>query len=171
MRAKLTPDEIPDLIVFSDMQFDQANATHLGGSWRPAFERLSQRFAEVGRTICGEPYAAPRIIFWNLRGKTVGFPVAKDTPNTQMLSGFSPALLKLLISGKDLVAEEEEVVAPDGSVKIVKSGPTPEQTFRAALDDSAFDVVRLKLSELNEGPFAGYCFCKEDMGFEVVDMD
>ena len=170
-RAKLKPDEIPDLIVFSDMQFDSA---HRGGSnWLTAFERLSQRFAAVGKEICGEPYAAPRIIFWNLRANTVGFPVAKDTPNTQMLSGFSPALLKLVISGKDLVEEEEEVVAPSGSVKLVRSGPTPAQTYRAALDDAAFDVVRLKLAELEEGPFAGYDFCKaeEDMGFEVIDAD
>ena len=41
-------------------------------------ERLTRRFAEVGARVCGEPYATPRIIYWNLRGNTVGFPVQAD---------------------------------------------------------------------------------------------
>ena len=97
--ARLKPDEVPDLIVFSDMQFDQAHGGGRG-SWETHHERLTRRFAEVGRAVCGEPYAAPRIIYWNLRGDTAGFPVAADAPNTQMLSGFSPSLLKLVLSGK-----------------------------------------------------------------------
>ena len=173
--AKLPPDEVPDLIVFSDMQFDQANGGH-GGRWETAFERLQRRFAEVGQRVCGAPYAAPRIIFWNLRANTVGFPVAKDTPNVQLLSGFSPALLKLVVSGADLVGDEEEVtetvVMPDGSIqtttKVVRSGPTPEQTLRTALDDAVFDAVRLRLAALEAGPFKDYAFAPKDGMFEMV---
>ena len=173
--AKLPPDEVPDLIVFSDMQFDQANGGH-GGRWETAFERLQRRFAEVGQRVCGAPYAAPRIIFWNLRANTVGFPVAKDAPNVQLLSGFSPALLKLVVSGADLVGDEEEVtetvVMPDGSIqtttKVVRSGPTPEQTLRTALDDAVFDAVRLRLAALEAGPFKDYAFAPKDGTFEMV---
>ena len=183
-RAKLTPGEIPDLIVFSDMQFDEAGGMfdHYGGyggygrrsqpsSWETHLERLQRRFAEVGKAVCGEPYAAPRIIFWNLRGNTAGCPATADAPNTQLLSGFSPALLKLVMSGADIVSEDEEVVQPDGTVKVVRSGPTPKQTVRKALDDSAFDAVRLKLSELSEGPLKDYTFSKAqaaEEAFEVV---
>ena len=119
---------------------------------------------------------APRIIFWNLRGNTPGFPIAENTPNTQMLSGFSQAMLKLVMTGAELVADEVKVVQPDGSTKVVKSGPTPEQTMRAALDDSAYDAVRLKLSELTSGPLAGYMFEskaeeeEQEGGFELVDV-
>jgi len=118
--------------------------------------------------VCGEPYGAPRIVFWNLRS-SVGFPVSNDTPNTQMISGFSPALLKLVVSGADLVAEEEQIVQPDGTVKVVRSGPTPAETLRKALDDECFDAVRRKLSELDKGPFASYTFDKEDAGFVLAD--
>jgi len=172
--AKLPPDEVPDLIVFSDMQFDEARGR--GGRWETAFERLRRRFAEVGQRVCGAPYAAPRIIFWNLRANTVGFPVAKDTPNVQLLSGFSPALLKLVVSGADLVGDEEEVtetaVMPDGSIqtttKVVRSGPTPEQTLRTALDDAVFDAVRLQLAALEAGPFKDYAFAPKEGAFEMV---
>jgi len=174
---KLSPDSIPDLIVFSDMQFDEARGAHSYGfhtqrvsSWETHYERLERRFAEVGVAVCGQPYAPPQIIFWNLRGNAVGFPVAKDAPNTQLLSGFSPSLLKLVLTGAELVAEEEEVTMPDGTVKVKKSGPTPEQTLRAALDDEAYDAVRMKLSALTSGPLAAYSFAKEEAGFELVDL-
>ena len=95
----------------------------------------------------------------------------KDAPNVQMLSGFSPTLLKLVLTGAELVVEEEEVVQPDGTVKVKRSGPTPEQTVRAALDDTAYDAVRLKLSELKSGPFAEYHWeGKDEAGFELVDV-
>ena len=160
--ARLKPDEVPDLIVFSDMQFNQAHGGGRG-SWETHHERLTRRFAEVGRAVCGEPYAAPRIVYWNLRGDTAGFPVAADAPNTQMLSGFSPSLLKLVLSGKDLVGDEQEVTMPDGTVKLVREGPTPAETVRAALDDEAFDAVRLALAAVKQGPLAAYTFEKEDL--------
>ena len=160
--ARLKPDEVPDLIVFSDMQFNQANGGGRG-RWETHHERLTRRFAEVGRAVCGEPYAAPRIIYWNLRGDTAGFPVAADEPNTQLLSGFSPSLLKLVLSGKDIVADEKEVAMPDGTVKLVREGPTPAETVRAALDDEAFDAVRLALAAVKHGPLAAYTFEKDEL--------
>jgi len=168
-QARLKPDEIPDLIVFSDMEFDMARSSYgsRSRSWETHHERLVRRFAEVGRSVCGEPYAAPRIIYWNLRGASPSFPVQADAPNTQMLSGFSPSLLKLVLSGKDLVGDEKEVVMPDGTVKVVREGPTPAETVRQALDDPAFDPVRLALSGVTEGPLASYTFEKD--GFEVLD--
>jgi len=181
--AKLKPDDIPDLLVLSDMQFNEAGGGHDGyyrstthSSWSTAYEHIERRFAEVGVSICGQPYPPPRIIFWNLRANTVGFPVAADAPNVQMLAGFSPALLKLVLTGAELVVEEEEVVRPDGSVHVKRSGPTPEQTLRAALDDPRYDAIRLKLSELGSGPLALYTFKRaEDVSaegdFDLVDVD
>jgi len=172
---RLKPDELPDLIVFSDMQFDQsmdASRRHEGQPfWETHLRRLRRRFEQAGRFVCGEPYAAPRIIFWNLRGDTYGFPAVAQEPNVQMLSGFSPALLKLILTGADLVGEEEEVeeILPDGSIvmRVVRQGPTPAQTVRAALDDDAFDAVRLALSAVSKGALAGYRFEKD--GFEMVE--
>ena len=42
-------------------------------------------------------------------------------------------------------------------------GPTPAETVRAALDDAAFDAVRLALAAVKEGPLAAYSFVKEDV--------
>ena len=157
---KLEPDKIPDLIVFSDMQFDQANGNHgyygynrsPHKSWDTNYNILIQRFAEVGTKICGKPYRPPKIIFWNLRGNTDNFPVTSDTPNVQMLSGFSPSLLKLLLTGVEINNTSNT------------STVTPMQTYLAAINDNAFDLVRMKLSDMTTGVFANYKFIPPDNG-------
>ena len=124
---KMPPEEVPDLIVFSDMQFDQADrgySTH--------YQLIEQKFRQLG-----PEYKPPRIIFWNLRGDTSGFPVTANTPNTQMLSGFSPAMLKLVLSGKEIVSDDNTPI-------------TPYQTFRLAIDDEVYDPVRLVIQESGE---------------------
>jgi Mg-chelatase subunit ChlD len=145
---RLSPEEIPDLIVFSDMQFNQA-----GRFGETMHDVIKRRFAEAGVEICGRPYPAPKIIYWNLRGDTHGFPVQANTPNTQMLSGFSPSLLKLLLDGEPMVVEE---VAEDGTVTQRKI--TPEETLRKALDDERYNRIRAVLSESSEGVLSKYTF-------------
>ena len=58
-------EDIPDLIVFSDMQFDQAE--YNCDSFETQYERIQRKFNELGTEICGTPYNPPKIIFWNLR--------------------------------------------------------------------------------------------------------
>lgn len=144
----LTPEQIPDIIAFSDMQFDEADKK---GS--TMYEYVKRRFHETGIQICGKPYPPPKIIFWNLRGDTIGNPVLKDTPNTQMLSGFSPSLLKLILDGEPLVVEE---VSSDGTV--TQRQITPEETLRKALDDERYDRIRVILSQSEEGLLSKYTF-------------
>ena len=149
---RLSPEEIPDLIVFSDMQFNQA-----GRYGETMHDVIKRRFAEAGVAICGTPYRAPKIIYWNLRGDTRGFPVEANTPNTQMLSGFSPSLLKLLLDGEPLVIEE---VATDGTV--TRREVTPEETLRKALDDERYNRIRVILSTSNEDVLSQYIFTPQE---------
>lgn len=149
---KLDPTQIPDLIVFSDMQFDQA-----GRFGETMMDVMTRRFAEAGVQICGQPYRLPKIVFWNLRGDTGGFPARANTPNTQMLSGFSASLLKLLLAGEPVESVVEEVLA-DGTVVVTRKEVTPEETLRKCLDDPRYDPVRQILSKATEGVFAKYSF-------------
>ena len=150
--ARLTPEQIPDLIVFSDMQFNQA-----GKFSETMLDVMKRRFAEAGVKICGTPYPAPKIIFWNLRGDTRGYPATATASNVQLLSGFSPSLLKLLLSGEPMVTTE---TSADGAV--TSKQVTPDETLRKALDDDRYDLVRLTLSQSNEGLLEKYTFVKID---------
>lgn len=147
-KHRLSPEDIPDLIVFSDMQFNQAGKYN-----ETMHDVISRRFSEEGVKICGKPYRLPKIIYWNLRGNTRGYPVEANTPNTQMLSGFSPSLLKLLLDGEPMVIEE---VAADGS--ILQREVTPEETLKKALNDERYNLIRVILSQSNEGLLSRYTF-------------
>ena len=86
----LPPEEVKDLtlIVFSDMQIDQADRNS-----DSMYNTISSMFEDGGlRTSHKQPYSPPHIVFWNLRS-TNGFPSLSTQKNVSMLSGFSAALL------------------------------------------------------------------------------
>ena len=130
------------LVVLSDMQFDAAHAIpgcmgslHLHSRharpWETQYEELRRQFSSVGRDSKeGEPWPVPRIIFWNLRGDTKDFPVTSTQPGVDMVSGFSPSLLKLFLSGD--LGNANELLCPARSV-------------REALGHARYDAVRAAL--------------------------
>jgi hypothetical protein len=109
--------DVPDmpvpgtLLILSDMQFDTAMGVH--GSSISNFKAIKEKFAASKKKV-------PNIVFWNLRGDTRDSPVTATTDGVTLLSGFSPALLKLVVDG----------------VKM-----TPYTTMRAAIDDERYEPV------------------------------
>jgi hypothetical protein len=83
---KVRPEDVPGLIVLSDMQFDQADS-----GYATMHEQLVKLFAAAG-------YSMPQITYCNLRANTTGQPVKSDTRGTRLVSGWSPTILKLLAS-------------------------------------------------------------------------
>lgn len=126
LQGKLPESEIPDLIVFTDMQFNEAQG-NMKESWKTHHERIIDYFNKIGTKISGKPYNPPKLIYWNLRSDTVGFPTKADTPNTQMLSGYSPSLFKHILSNKPLNKLKLE---------------TPYSTLRNILDDERYNLIK-----------------------------
>jgi len=168
---KLLQEDVPDMIVFSDMQFDMARGQGgygYGGSapnssnWQTTHDMVKAAFNKLGMEICGKPYEPPRIIYWNIRGNSycgVHAPVEADHEGVQMLSGYSPALMKLVLAGEvEEEIVEEETVDANGVVVVtkVKKKVTPYETFRKAIDDECFDRIREILDASKEGVFAKY---------------
>jgi len=174
VEQRLAPEDVPDLIVFSDMQFDQANWSGGGygnymygarsqttDSWQTSYERLALKFHDAGVKAVGQPYPVPTVTFWNLRGSTTGFVAKDDTPGVRMLSGFSGSQLKLLVEGEeDEGADEEgavivsEVSADGENIKKAKASRprvNPYKTMRKAIDDPCFDIVRVVAVAAEEG--------------------
>jgi len=127
---QLSEDEIPDLIIFSDMQFDQSD-----NKWNLTLQQtIEKKFDHLGRSICGKPYSAPTIIYWNLRSCN-GHAVQANTNNTILLSGFSPSVLKLILSGK----------------KLEETGDlNPLAIMLDALHDERYNAIRDVLKKSNE---------------------
>lgn len=93
LRDNLTSEQLPSLIIFSDMQFDQSCRHN-----ESTFTTINRMFSERG-------LIRPTLIYWNLNCKD-GIPVVKDEINTILMSGYSPSLFKYVISG-------EKVLTPD----------------------------------------------------------
>lgn len=93
--AKLPASDVENMVlaVFSDMQIDAAVPGGLeSGFAGTMMDKIDAKYAEAGVKVCGSPYKAPHILFWNLRS-TTGFPTLSSKKNCSMMSGFSPALL------------------------------------------------------------------------------
>lgn len=77
------------VLVFSDMEFDQASAN----PWETDYEAIVRKFSEAGYGA-----AVPEIVFWNLRDSKA-VPVMSGQKGVALVSGFSKNLLKLFLDG------------------------------------------------------------------------
>ena len=95
---KLSQEEIPtNVLILSDMEFNSC-VTCNGSGYRSMRKTL---FREIEQKWNNAGYKMPRIVFWNICSRTgtlsvnqhENFPVA-------LVSGFSPAICKMVLSGK-----------------------------------------------------------------------
>jgi len=163
MKHMLSKEDVPSLIVFSDMQFDQAN--QLTNAYRrnrkessamvPMHSVIRSKFANVAHVLNWDSIDPTPIVYWNLRD-TGGHPVDKDTEGAVLLSGFSPSMLKLVMNGEALEDNEVEVVETDGTIRKEKVRVTPSEILRKMLNDPLYDPVRGILASSNEGVLKDY---------------
>lgn len=143
-KEKLRADEIPDLLVISDMQFNEAQGR---GSWTLSQNKIKRMFADLGNQLHGAPFDPPQIIFWNVRSGVVGYPASADSKGVVMLSGFSPSLMKFVLSGE---MEEEVIVGVDSAGNAIKEKvqTCPKKTLCKILQDSGLEKVRAALDAM-----------------------
>jgi len=77
------------LLILSDMQFDQCVSYD-----DTAHRMIKRKYKEAG-------YELPNVVFWNLNSKD-NVPVKFDKKGTALVSGFSPAVMKGVLSGADM---------------------------------------------------------------------
>lgn len=92
VKGKVAQEDMPEiLLILSDMQFDAC--TRFDDS---AQETIKRKYAEAG-------YAVPKIVFWNLSPHAnSNTPVRFDDKGVCHVSGFSPAIMKSVLSVEDL---------------------------------------------------------------------
>jgi len=89
VQNKVPQAEMPEtLVIFSDMQFDGA----VDGKDESAIKMMERKYKDAG-------YALPRVVFWNLNAAYGNTPVKFDKSGTALVSGFSPAVAKGILSG------------------------------------------------------------------------
>lgn len=86
VKGNVAPSDMPKmLLILSDMQFNQC--TRFDDS---AHQMIARKFETAG-------YEMPAIVFWNLNAKD-NAPVKYDTRGVALVSGFSPSIVKAVLS-------------------------------------------------------------------------
>lgn len=86
----LTREDIPDyIIILSDMEFDDPD---IGGKYTN-FEVIKAKFKACGLEM-------PNLVFWNLNGRIGNVPVTINDKWVALVSGYSPAIMKSVLSSK-----------------------------------------------------------------------
>ena len=96
-------DELPqNLIIISDMEFNSCvSSARYGGGMATLFERIESKFKMHG-------YKMPNVVFWNVNARQDNIPM-KVKDGVTLVSGFSPVVYEMLMSGKtglDLMLEK-----------------------------------------------------------------
>jgi hypothetical protein len=88
IKGNVSNSEMPEmLLILSDMQFNSC-VTHDDS----AIEMMARKYEAAGYTL-------PKVVFWNLNAAYGNAPVKFDKSGTALVSGFSPAIVKPLLSG------------------------------------------------------------------------
>ena len=88
VKGQVPQAEMPEvLLILSDMQFN--NCVRYDDS---AIEMIERKYREAG-------YEMPKVVFWNLNASYGNTPVKFDKSGAALVSGFSPAIVKPLLSG------------------------------------------------------------------------
>ncbi len=99
IQNRLSQDEMPsNILILSDMEFDAcATSSSYGWSRTAGFQKL---FAVIGEEYERYGYKLPRLVFWNLCSRTGTIPVKENALGVALVSGFSPAVMNMVLSGK-----------------------------------------------------------------------
>lgn len=94
VNCKVKDEDVPaNVLILSDMEFNDCVADSSGqavGETAPLFDVIAGKYKAAGIKM-------PRLIFWNLNGRTLGVPVRTNEKGLAFVSGFSPAACRMVL--------------------------------------------------------------------------
>ena len=90
----MTQDDLPaNILILSDMEFDTCARLNCGYPDKKLFVAISEKYRANG-------YKLPRLVFWNINSRTGTIPVKENDLGVALVSGFSPAVVNMVLSGE-----------------------------------------------------------------------
>lgn len=85
----MAQEDIPqNILILSDMEFDNATSGRMD---KTLFEEIELKYLCYG-------YKLPRLVFWNILSRTGTVPVKQNDLGVALVSGFSPVIVKMVLS-------------------------------------------------------------------------
>jgi hypothetical protein len=92
-------DEMPTkLLILSDMEFNEATSSSWErvSVWNPTAQQMIKgMYEEAG-------YEMPDIVYWNIQSRNDNCPTSFDESGTALVSGFSPSIMRSILSCKNI---------------------------------------------------------------------
>jgi hypothetical protein len=111
-RAKannITEEDMPkNILVISDMEFNSADDN------RTNFEYVQDLYKASGYTI-------PKLVFWNVNGRIGNTPATINDKGVQLISGFSPSIMKYVLEAEANPEALVESIVNDEAYAIIKT--------------------------------------------------
>ena len=82
------------------MEFDACATTNNGHSRWDTVRPTKTLFNAIARRYHAHGYQLPRLVFWNVNSRTGTIPVKENDLGVALVSGFSPNVAKMVMSGK-----------------------------------------------------------------------
>lgn len=88
-------EDIPNVVCFSDMEFDMAM-----GSWYNRSITTATLFQSIIAKWTAAGYKLPKQIFWNINSRTGTIPLTENEFGVALLSGYSQSIIGMILSRK-----------------------------------------------------------------------
>lgn len=96
VQNNLTQEEIPTLLIVSDMEFNCATTM----SWNASESQLVTLFKTIEKKFKAHGYELPKLIFWNVMSRTGTIPMKENAAGVGLVSGFSTNVIKAVLSNE-----------------------------------------------------------------------
>ncbi len=99
IKHKMKQEDLPkNILILSDMEFNScACSDNFGTTFDDNFNKL---FKVIGDKYEENGYCLPRLIFWNICSRTQTIPLKENEYGVALVSGFSPIVTEMVLSGK-----------------------------------------------------------------------
>lgn len=95
----MSQDELPqNILILSDMEFDYCATTNKQNGYWGASRPTTTLFNTIAKKYEANGYKIPRLVFWNICSRTGTIPVKENDLGVALVSGFSPAIVKMVLS-------------------------------------------------------------------------
>lgn len=105
INKQMKQSELPaNILIISDMEFDGCVTTNNSTRDRWGYSRVvaptPRLFEVIAQRYAAAGYQIPRLVFWNVNSRTGTIPVKENDLGVALVSGFSPNIAKMVMSGK-----------------------------------------------------------------------
>lgn len=100
IKNDLPQEEIPALIIFSDMEFNGAMCFNNGSYYGTAEDVKIKLFTHIAEKYRAAGYKLPKLYFWNICGRTNTLPIIENDLGLGLISGYSQQIADMVVSKK-----------------------------------------------------------------------